>query len=112
MQQHPLVGEREVEQLAHLLRVEAVDVAQFDDGPLPFGQLSERCRQHITKFARQQRGLGLGVDRDGRVAPVPRPFRVVVVAVSPRGGYGCRASGVSVGMRTCGARAPVSAATK
>jgi hypothetical protein len=48
-----------------------VDVAQLDDGPLALGQLAERCASTSRNSRGQQRGLGIGLDRHGLVAPVP-----------------------------------------
>jgi len=58
--------------------------------------VAERWREHITKLAGQQRGLRLGVDRDGVVAPVPWSStalsRPIVVAAMRKGSEVARRS--------------------
>ena len=50
VQQHPLVGDADVEQFAHLAGVESEHVAQRDDDPLPFGQLVEFAAGDVDQF--------------------------------------------------------------
>jgi hypothetical protein len=50
MQQHTLVAGTEAEKGRNLLRGEAVNIAQGDDGPLPLGELSQAILELCTIF--------------------------------------------------------------
>src|SRR4051812_10025551 len=78
VQEHPLVGHGDVEQLAYLSRVELKHVAQGDDGPLPFGQLVEFASGHLDQLVPQHRALGSVGEGRGLLAfsPVPGPWVV------------------------------------
>src|SRR3954451_18481078 len=100
VQEHPLVGHGDVEQLAYLSRVELKHVAQGDDGPLPFGQLVEFASGHLDQLVPQHRALGSVGGGRGVLA-----FSPVSLALGVGTGGGLRGGGGG-GRRRARAAAP------
>src|SRR5436309_2301997 len=69
MKQDPLVAVGQVEQVAHLRRVESLEVPKGDHLPLDRGQLRDLRVDDRAGLARQQPLLGLALPRARRRAP-------------------------------------------
>src|SRR3954470_14189126 len=76
MEDHALVAGRQLEQLADLVGVEPLDVAQRQHGLLGLGKRADRSAQPVARLERREPALGV-LPRPGWRGPVPGP-RVAV----------------------------------
>ena len=65
MQQHPLVGDADVEKFADLARVEAQHVAHGHDDALPLGQFVEFAARNATSSLPSTEPSGVSGNGDG-----------------------------------------------
>src|SRR3954452_17655836 len=86
MQDHALVAGRQLEQLADLLGVEALDVAQRQHRLLGRRKRGDRRAQVLARLERREPALGI-LPRPRRRRPVPRPgVALALEAVRRNGG--------------------------
>src|SRR3954447_22710476 len=85
MEDHALVARRQLEQVADLLGLEPLDVAQRQHRLLRLGERSDRRAQPFARLERREPALGV-LPRSRRRGPVPRPRGAVALEALRRHG--------------------------
>src|SRR6059058_2050424 len=95
MQEHALVRLAELEQLADIVRLPALDVAEDDHVALFRRQLFDRGFQRVERLASAEMLFGQLVPAGRRARPVARPARVLLVEETVRVDRGLVVVGVA-----------------